>query len=241
MKKILALTLALVFVLALVSCGEKPDVKGEGVMTYDEYVAAELDSKVVIEAYVQAIQKYSEQYGNTSLYLQDKDGGYFVYRYACTADEFAKFTVGTKVKVSGTKSEWSGEVEITDATVEVEEGKYIAKAKDVTSILDSDSLIDSQNQFVSFKGMTVAASTSTEGTDVPFTYKGDSEGDDIYFRVSLNGKTYDFTVESDLCDSSSEVYKAVQKLKIGDKIDLEGFLYWYKGANPHITSVKVVK
>jgi hypothetical protein len=34
------------------------------------------------------------------------------------------------------------------------------------------------------------------------------------------------------------VYKAVKGLRVGDKIDLEGFLYWYNGANPHITSVR---
>ena len=37
---------------------EEPDVKSEGVMTYDEYVDAELDSEVVIEAYVQAKQSW---------------------------------------------------------------------------------------------------------------------------------------------------------------------------------------
>ena len=26
-------------------------------------------------------------------------------------------------------------------------------------------------------------------------------------------------------------------IQIGDKIDMEGFLYWYEGVNPHITSV----
>ena len=34
-----------------------------------------------------------------------------------------------------------------------------------------------------------------------------------------------------------EVPKDVKNLSIGDKIDMEGFLYWYEGANPHITSV----
>ena len=28
-------------------------------------------------------------------------------------------------------------------------------------------------------------------------------------------------------------------LKVGDTVDLEGFLYWYEGVNPHITSVTV--
>ena len=32
------------------------DVKGEGVMTHDEYLAAETDAEVVVETYVQAKQ-----------------------------------------------------------------------------------------------------------------------------------------------------------------------------------------
>ena len=68
-----------------------------------------------------------------------------------------------------------------------------------------------------------------------------SGGDDLYFDVTLDGKTYTFTVESYLCGKDSEVYKAVKALKVGDKIDMEGFLYWYNGANPHITSVKAAK
>ena len=43
--------------------------------------------------------------------------------------------------------------------------------------------------------------------------------------------------ESYLCDKDTDVYKAVEALQIGDKIDMEGFLYWYEGVNPHITSV----
>ena len=50
---------------------------------------------------------------------------------------------------------------------------------------------------------------------------------------------YTFTVESYLCDKDSDVYKAVQNLKVGDVVDMEGFLYWYEGVNPHITSVSV--
>ena len=75
-----------------------------------------------------------------------------------------------------------------------------------------------------------------------FLYKWDgsgTEGDDLYFNVSLDGNTYTFTVESYLCDKDSDVYKAVQNLKVGDVVDMEGFLYWYEGVNPHITSVSV--
>ena len=94
------------------------------------------------------------------------------------------------------------------------------------------------------KGMTVeAAGQDANGNDVPFLYNYDgsgTEGDDLYFNASYNGQTYTFTIESYLCDSSTEVYSAVKSLQIGQTIDMEGFLYWYEGVNPHITSVTVV-
>ena len=87
---------------------EEPDVKSEGVMTYDEYVDAELDSEVVIEAYVQAKQSWWED--KATLYTQDKEGAYFIYNAACSEEDYDKLVPGTKVKVTGYKSEWSGEV-----------------------------------------------------------------------------------------------------------------------------------
>lgn len=215
------------------------EVKSEGVMTYDEYVAADLDSEVVVETYVQAKQSWWED--QATLYTQDKDGAYFVYNVACSQEDYDKLTPGTKIKVTGYKSEWSGEVEIVDGTFEIEDGNYVAEAEDVTGLLGSDELINHQNEFVTFKGMTVeAAGQDDDGNDVAFLYNWDGsgqDGDDLYFNVSLDGTTYTFTVESYLCDNTTDVYSAVKVLNIGDKIDMEGFLYWYEGVNPHITSV----
>lgn len=220
--------------------GAGTEEKSEGVMTYAEYAAAELDTEVVVETYVQAKQSWWE--GKATLYTQDQDGAYFIYEMACSEEDYEKLTPGTKIKVTGYKAEWSGEVEIIDATFEIEEGNYVAEPMDVTTYLGLDDLEEYQNRYVSFKGMTVeAAGQDDAGNDVAFLYKWDGsgqEGDDLYFNVSLDGATYTFTVESYLCDSSTDVYKAVKELQIGDKIDMEGFLYWYEGANPHITSVK---
>jgi len=213
-----------------------------GVMTYADYVAAELDSEVVVETYVQAKQSWWED--KATLYTQDEDGAYFVYQAACSEEDFEKLVPGQKIKVTGYKSEWSGEVEIVDATIEIEDGNYIAEPIDATELLGSDELIDHQNQLVSFKGMTVEAKTDEEGNEHAFFYNWDNsgtEGDDLYFDASINGETYSFTIESYLCDSESDVYKAVKELKVGDVIDMEGFLYWYEGANPHITAVSAAE
>ena len=215
------------------------------VLSYSDYMAAELDSEVTIQAYVQAKQSWWED--QATVYAQDQDGGYFIYNMACTEDEYELLQPGTKIQVNGYKSEWSGEVEIVDGTFEVLEGEepYIAEAMDVTDLLGTEDLIDYQNQFVAFTGMTVEAAGQDEsGNDVAFLYNWDgsgTEGDDLYFNASYNGETYTFTIESYLCDSSTDVYSAVKNLQVGQTIDMEGFLYWYEGVNPHITSVTVVE
>ncbi|MCR4598668.1 MAG: hypothetical protein K5678_06520 [Acetatifactor sp.] len=205
----------------------------QAVMSYAEYAAAQVDDPVVIEAYVQANQSWWD--GKLTVYAQDKDGAYFLYNMACASQEEAdKLTKGTKIRVSGFKAEWEGEVEIADSTYEIVAGdSFIAEPVDVTELLGTDALIEKQNQLVAFTGMTVESEA---------LYKWDgsgSEGDDLYFNVSVNGNTYTFTVESYLCGADTEVYQAVKNLKKGDVVDLEGFLYWYQGVNPHITSCVV--
>lgn len=246
MKKITALLLTLTLVSACAGCGSKSegaaeDTKSEGVMTYEEYMAADLESEVVVETYVQAKQSWWDNMA--TVYTQDKDGAYFLYNMACSEEDYEKLTTGAKIKVTGYKSEWSGEIEIIDATFELEEGNYVAEAEDVTSLLASEDLINHQNKFVSFKGLTVeAAGQDDAGNDVAYLYNWDGsgqDGDDLYFKASVDGATYTFTVESYLCDNTTEVYNTVKSLNIGDTIDMEGFLYWYEGVNPHITSVTV--
>lgn len=226
------------------SAAEAGSGKSEGVMTYEEYMAAELESEVVIETYVQAKQSWWEN--KATLYTQDEDGAYFIYNMTCSEEDYEKLVPGTKIKVTGYKTEWAGEIEVAEgASFEILEGSYLASPLDVTGLLGTDELIQHQNQLVSFKGMTVeAAGQDADGKDVPFLYNYDGsgeDGNDLYFNVSLNGETYTFTVESYLCDKTTEVYEAVKNLQIGDVIDMEGFLYWYEGVNPHITSVKTAQ
>ena len=215
---------------------DDPSKKGEGVMTYAEYAAAALDTQVVVETYVQAKQSWWNN--KATVYTQDADGAYFLYSMACSQEDFDKLVPGTKIKVTGYKSEWSGEVEITDATFEIEEGSFIAAPVDVTSALGTDALIDSQNMFVAFKNLKIEA--QADGSAYLYSWDGSGSHDsnsDLYFNVSVGGNTYSFTVESYLCDNTTDVYKAVENLKVGDIIDAEGFLYWYNGVNPHITKI----
>ncbi|MCR4597393.1 MAG: hypothetical protein K5673_11490 [Lachnospiraceae bacterium] len=211
------------------------------VMSYADYAAADVDTEVTVETYVQAKQGWweNEGVGNATFYTQDEDGAYFLYNMPCSEEDYNKMVPGTKIRVKGFKSEWSGEVEITDATYEIIDGNYVAKATDVTDKLGADDLADYMNQFVAFKGMTVEGS-GDDGAAFLYNWDGSgSQGDDLYFNVSKDGKTYTFCVESYLCGSDTDVYKAVEGLNVGDTIDVEGFMYWYEGPQPHITSVTV--
>ena len=214
------------------------------VLSYEEYMAAELDTEVTIQAYVQAKQSYYAEQGTATVYLQDQDGGYFAYDMACTQEEYDAMTEGTCIQVSGFKSEWSGEIEIMDGQLDqiVEGDTFVAEPFDATSLLGTDELEQHQNEKVSFTGLTVAPSTDADGNEAAFLYNYDgsgAQGDDVYFNVSYNDQTFSFVVESYLCGSDTEVDKAVEALEVGQTIDCEGFLYWYEGANPHITSVTV--
>lgn len=215
------------------------------VMTHDEFVAAELDAKVVVETYVQDKQGWWEKDGVGgvgSFYTQAEDGAYFLYDMPCSQEDYDKLVPGTKIRVTGYKAEWAGEVEIVDATFEILDGNFVAEPLDVTSLLGTDELIAHQNEFVSFSTMKVEPSVDAEGNEVPYLYKWDGSGtagDDIYFNVSVGGAVYNFVVESYLRGDGTDVYEAVEALTIGTIIDMEGFLYWYEGANPHITSVVV--
>ena len=266
MKKLIAMLLALSLVLAFAGCASEkaaettaapettaevteetvPDTSETGpaeaegsVMTHAEFMAADLDSAVCVETYVQDTQSWWNN--QITVYAQSEDGAYFIYNMECSEENAAKLVPGAKIRVTGYKSEWSGEVEIVDGTFELLEGSYTAEPVDVTDLLGTDALVEHQNEKVTFTGMTVEP--ANEAGDA-FLYNWDGSGaagtdSDLYFNASVGGNTYTFVIEYYLCNETTEAYQAVTNLKVGDTIDMEGFLYWYNGSQPHITSVVV--
>ncbi len=236
MKKFFALLLATVFCLSLgvisVAADETDPFAGMEVMTYEEYMAAEIDAPVIIEAYVQATQSWWND--KITVYLQDKDGAYFVYEMVCSKEDAAKLVPGVKIQVKGYKTEWSGEIEVASgSTFTFVEGAdtYIAPAADLTEILGNEAeLIKHQNELAIFKDLMIEK----------IEYKNGEPGDDIYVTVKQGAKSFDFCVERYLTDPNTDVYKAFASLKVGDIVNITGFVYWYKGVNVHITAVESV-
>jgi len=261
MKKLLLLVLCLCAV--LVGCNQNEDSNNDDnqnddpntvtVLTHAQYIAAEVDTEVTIEAYIQAKQSWWEN--KATLYLQDENGGYFVYELSCTKEQYdTDLANGNKIRVTGIKGSWEGEIEIlgqqsgAEATWElVSTEKWMATATDVTSKIASADLVNYQNMLVKFAGLTVVGQTvkDEEGNVVienaPFLYKWNGSGkagDDVYIKFKdASGNEITCCIESYLCANGTAVYEAAEALKVGDKVTVEGFLYWYSGAQPHITSI----
>ena len=247
MKKITAIALVLVMMLSIAACApttenpadSTPETPASTAMTHAEFLAAANNDPVEVEAYVQATQSWWDN--KIVIYAQDKTGGYFAYNVTCTSDEAAKLVPGTKINIKGFKTFYKGMPEIAEgATFTVVEGAdtYVAEAVDMTSLLGKQELVDKAGMKAIFKGLTIAA----------ISYKNDAPGDDIYVDVTLGDDTYSFCVERYLTDPETDVYKAFADLKVGDKVDIQGFVYWYDadedasgdGINTHITKVTKV-
>lgn len=233
MKKIIAMLMALLMMGCVAVAEETPDTEtlSKDLMSYAEYVAADLDDEVTILCCVQATQSWWDD--KITVYAADEDGAYFLYEMPCSEENAAKMVPGTWILVKGFKSEWAGEIEIVDIFgAWFFEGveSYIAEPVDLTAVLGTEELINYQNQLAVFKGMTVKA----------VQYKNGEPGDDIYVTLTLNDADYSFCVERYLTGPETEVYAAVGALQAGDVVDVTGFVYWYNGVNTHITTVTPV-
>ena len=238
MKKLLTVLLGVLMVLSLAGCGQDKEPQVEpaptAANTYADFVAAELDTEVEVLMSVQAHQGWWQdgEQGKVTVYGQCDEGGYFCYELLADEATANAMTEGTLIRVKGIKSEWAGEVEIIEATAEILAGAYDGKvyeATDVTELIGKDELADKLNQKITISGLTVTALS-----------KKDSEWDpDLYITVDANGTSFDLCVENYLTDPTTEVYKTAETLKVGDTIDITGFLYWYNGPNPHVTAITI--
>lgn len=249
-KKVLAVAVMASMALSVFGCAaetEETAAETEAAveyeyMSYDEYAAADLDTEVTVLATVMATQSWWED--QITVYAQafDGDGAYFIYNMACSEEDSANVVEGATILVTGFKSEWEGEVEITDATFELTDlaqENPMAPVDLTADFGNDDALIANQNRNFTMTGLTVEAS-GDNGDAFLYSWDGSgSQGDDLYFTVSNGDATMTFTVESYLTGPDTDVYQIVEGLNVGDTIDVSGFLYWYQGANPHITGVTV--
>ena len=235
MKKLFVFFALLVGLVSLASCGyESP------AMSYDEFMAAENGDDVIIEGYISARQSW---WNGATLYLTGAKGeGYFVYNYECTEEEYnSDFVVGACLRVYGSKTIYAGEHEIMGENVDYDKSgivkdapKFDEKVLEVKSVKTED--------LEAYQNALFTATLTVKGN---YSFKDDAnKSDDIYFTlVDANGNTMDCCVEYYLVSAYDSVRNVIVS---GDFVDgasvtVTGYLYWWNGANPHITSIVVNK
>ena len=244
MKKLLTVLLGVLMVLSLAGCGQKEEVPVEeniepaptAANTYADFLASDGSEELELLMSVQGHESWWD--GKVTVYAQDDEGGYLCYDMAADQATAEAMTPGTLIRVKGYKAEWSGELELADATCEIIVGAYDGKvydAEDLTSLIgNNDELAKHMNKKSLFKNLTV----------VEYKYNWDGSGtrddSDIYlYLTDEKGTPITFTVRRYLTDNTTEVYKAVEALQPGDVVDLTAFLYWYE--EPQARIIEVVK
>ncbi len=210
----------------------------EGLLTFEEFRRAENYTVVTVETYVQAKQSYWN--GRATFYTQDEHGGFFLYEMECSEEEYAALVPGTKIRVTGQKTEWAGLVELINCTFEILPGNYVASPLQLSFSRGLETLYMCQSMFAGFEELTVVPIEDTSGNEHAFLYKWDgsgARGDDIYFNLTDGNVVMQFTVESYLCGADSAVYQSAEALSVGDVIDVLGFVYWYEGFLMHVTDI----
>ncbi len=231
MKKIFsvlsAFFLALGGLFVLASCGKGTQTDNLGdALSYANYEKASDKSTVVIEGYVQARRTFYQ--GHAVLYLQDDNGGYFVYNLPCTEEQYNNdLKVGNHIKVKGYKTSWAGEVEILgdQSGSEAEWVKLDGTKTYQATTVTFDTFVKNNNRFVALNDLVVVN-----------TFE---EGRNIYYNVTDGNQIYTFCVETYMENTpkTSEVYKTVASLEKGDYVNVKGFAYMYNTPQLHTSEV----
>ena len=191
--------------------------------SWAEYKDAADDSTVVVKGVVTGIMAKSKGNSSNCLYIQDGDGGYYVYAMAADPIE-SGIEVGMTVRVTGAKDTYSGTLEIANATVEIlDEGKTAYAPVDWTSKYDAattlkdEALTKEQALLVTIKGVEVTGQDTSSGY-----YKFKKNGLESYVRISSSVCPIDKDAQTALKNGHAEHY--------GWTADVTGVICVYDGA-----------
>ena len=199
------------------------------VMTYPEYLAAPLDTWVVVETY--ALASLDVEDGKTCVYCQDPEGAYYVYNAECTEALSYDLYPGAPIRIEGYKGEWAGSDHIYNALITPLSGEsYSASPSDIADFWSSDSLIRLQNRLVVLDDVTV--------TNLFFDSSLPQSQRDITIGLKYNGDLGDAQILRRLVGPDSELHQLAMTLKPGDQVTVIGYLNWYSGPNIHVVYLK---
>ena len=191
--------------------------------TFADYAAAEKGDLLIVKGVVSGIIAKSK--GNTAncIYVQDVDGGYYVYGLEKDPVTELKLEIGMTVRVTGTMDIYNGTLELKDASVEIlnEGAKTDVKAKDLTDAykaatdLKAKELVGIQGMYVTLKGVTIG-----------------ELGDNGYHYFTLGNHTSYVRISSSTCPLTKDEQTAFTSgwsSHLGWTADIAGVISVYDG------------
>jgi len=203
------------------------------VMSWADYVAAEKDAPVAVRGVVTAIFCKSQGASYNGMYLQDNDGGYYIYSMANDVDPAeAGIKVGMTVQVSGIKDIYSGTHEVKDAAAEIIDAEikelvvfdYTEIFQNAASLAD-EALAGKQSQLVTVKGVTIVPQDDTVSSG--------------YFKFKVGNKETYVRISSSVCPipkAEQDAFKAAHKEHAGWTADVTGVISVFNG-NFYLTPI----
>ena len=195
-------------------------------LTYAEYYATKAGKTVVVKGVITAI--ISKERGNTvnGFYMQDQDGGYYVYGMVSgQTPESLGLKVGMTVRAAGEKDIYNGTHEIKDAGVEIlDETITAVTPADYTEIftkaakLSDEALTAKQSTVVTLKGVTVKENGGSDGS---------------YYYFELAGKKSYVRISSSACPLTKDeitAFKAGFESSFGKVGNVTGIISLYDGS-----------
>ena len=189
-------------------------------LSWEEFRAAKDNDAVIIEGVVTGIVECSKE---NDLYIEDEDGGYFVYNMKTKPSEMG-LKVGMTVRVTGLRGTYSGiaqvaspTVEIIDSTIKEVTPTDITDAYLAAEDLTVDELFLKQSMFVTIKGVTIL---------------GQNAGNDTYYDFVLGGKTTYVRISTStsmLSSTDDAAFKEKVASHIGYTADVTGLVSVYGG------------
>lgn len=168
-------------------------------MTFADYMKAETGDAVMVKGVVSAIISKSKGNSNNSIYLQDTDGGYYVYGLESDPVTDLNLEVGMTVMATGEKDIYNGTHEVKSATLEiVDSNKSEVKPIDLTEAfknatdLKDESLVGIQGALATISGVEII---------------GISPSNDSYYMFKLGALETYIRISSSSCPLTSDEQK----------------------------------
>ena len=192
--------------------------------TWAEYISAAKDSTVVVKGTITGIMSKTKGNSSNCLYLEDEDGGYYIYSMANDPVSELGLEKGMTVRATGVKDLYSGTHEVKNATIEildssiksVEPKDWTEKFETATSLKDGP-LTKEQAMLVTIKDVEVSSQDTSSG----------------YYRFKKNGLESYVRISSSVCPLTKEEQNALKSehaQHFGWIADVKGVICVYDGA-----------